>query len=240
MSSGSSPTTYIPEPAAPTVTRSVTPQQDYQYASDVMDQLEAERKAIEKRTLSELTARRSELGAKEDKSYRESLATDEPDYTEGLDPYQLNTIASQVYGGAAAAALQDLATRRSREYVAVAGANPMAPPPTPAPPTPVVLPQIPANLFTPPPAPAPPPPAPSGPVGRMTETPKYQSQLLAVPGMTTKTKPSGKTVFISTDPSQNQKLNRLKGQWHIDKMREQGKSQEYIDNFKRQSAWMFK
>jgi len=158
MSKGSPPETYIPEAAAPVITRSVTPQRDYQYAADYLDKLETERKELEQKTWNELSDVYRQETAKEDQYYRDSLAKDEPDYTAGLDPYQLNIIASQVYGGGAAAALQDLRNRRFREYVPVAGANPMGGPPAsaaPAAPIPISLPKIPANLFTPSPAPAP-------------------------------------------------------------------------------------
>lgn len=92
------PVTYIPEPQVPTVFRSVVPEEDFERATQYIQDLKTEREAAKAEryaeigTPKEIGQRMKERDTKIETAYLDSLPGKEIDYTAGLQPSILNNI----------------------------------------------------------------------------------------------------------------------------------------------------
>jgi len=92
------PTTYIPAPVAPTVFQSVVPEEDFERATQYIQELKAEREAAKAEryaeigTPEEIRSRMDKRSKVTEAAYESSLPKPEIDYTAGLDPARLNNL----------------------------------------------------------------------------------------------------------------------------------------------------
>ena len=92
------PVTYIPKPIAPTVFQSVVPEEDFERASQYIQDLKTEREAAraeryaEIGTPEEIRSRMDKRSKVAEAVYESSLPQPEIDYSAGLDPARLNNL----------------------------------------------------------------------------------------------------------------------------------------------------
>ena len=92
------PVTYMPEPQAPTVFRSIVPEADFARATQYIQDLKTEREAAKAEryaeigTPEEIRARMDKRSKAIEAAYESSLPQPEIDYTAGLDPARLNNL----------------------------------------------------------------------------------------------------------------------------------------------------
>lgn len=90
--------TYVPEPQAPTIYRSIVPDKDFELASNYINELKAEREKrkaeryLEVGTPEEIGQRMQRRNDITEAAYESSMPQPEIDYTAGLDPAKLNNL----------------------------------------------------------------------------------------------------------------------------------------------------
>jgi len=92
------PITYIPKPIAPTVFQSVVPEEDFERATQYIQDLKTEREAAKAKryaeigTPEEIRSRMDKRGKVTEAAYESSLPQPEIDYTASFDPARLNDV----------------------------------------------------------------------------------------------------------------------------------------------------